>query len=202
MSIFNNEYPIEQSYTIKDFQVGGKWEREHGTLTYEQALNKPTYTITGKWLSLGFPSDKLVIGDRTNFQPVEAGNYLPTVFKLDYTKYGYGNNGLTCKLRTTPFSFSTLKNVKELVALRLAFEGAGNLLPTLRVGWQNSFKDPVEWVTIPAVEDPDGFVKYYLRKLNAHTYYRFELSWKNTETTYINKLHYISLVYGAEEAER
>lgn len=202
MSIFNNEYPISRSYRIIDFDVGGRWYEAYGfILTPKKAQeldaeeSKVVYNVGGEWAILGYPDEKLVLGDMSNFQPRNPDNVnYPTIFKLDYKTFGYKDKGLTCLLQTVPFALGSLQNVKALTSLNVAFESTGDIFPTLEVGYKDAFYAATNWVVIPPYVDRDGFVKYLLREVQPHKYFQFKLYWKNSETSYISKLHYISLV--------
>lgn len=196
MSFFNNQYPQTQTYRIKDFYPNGRFNDGKG-MTFEEAVVYDNefyvkYPIIGNWQYIAFPINNIYIGNGLNFQLAGPNTGDTYIFKAIYNKYGLGNKGLTCVAETYPFIFTSLKKVKELESLNLAYKGTG-IIPNVEIGRQRNFNDEIMWTTVTPFTNKEGYTQYFIREVGEYKYIRFRISWNNTETKYISELTAVSI---------
>lgn len=203
MSIFNDDYPVEVTLSIKDLLPGGKFKGGQG-LTYQQALDADAeagsvvYPNVGEWIKISQFNRIIIIDDGSVFSIKNKTPKVATLHALDYDKFGGDDfdETLRCYLLTNPIILSSLANIKEIKALRLAYEGNDlELQPEVNLYCRNNFHDEKYKILCSPFVDPNGHLIYYLREAAKFKIFELEISWVNTKASYIKKLLGVSLIY-------
>lgn len=187
MSIYNKLFDTSQVVRYYDMLPQGKLP-----LTWND-LNEKGYTGNGSWLFNPIPRPPVIMGNADIFQLKNPDPSKTYIFRIIYDQYGTKDNPITVRLRTNTIALETLKNVKSLISLNVAYESSGNILPILRVSSRKNYNDVEKWIEIPASVNQEGYLQYWLRRVGEYKYITFELEYTNDGENYISKMKAVSL---------
>lgn len=187
MSIYNKLFDTSQVVRYYDMLP-------QGSLQYTwNDLNEKGYTGNGDWLFNPIPRPPVIMGNSDIFQLPNPDKSKTYIFRIVYDQYGTKDKPITVRLRTNTLALETLKNVKSLISLNVAYDFGGNIQPILRVSARQNYGDPDNWTEIPATVNPEGYLQYWLRRAGEYKYITFELEYTNDGENYISRLKAVSL---------
>ena len=195
MSIFTNLEGIKAAVTFQDVSEGGSFDGGNGLIFNDcnDESDPFPYAFNALEWNRSFDYRQILIGNGSLLQPLGDDQSSIGSFCIDPTYFGE-NNPTEVIVETNWINFSDLINVKSLNALKLGYTKKGTIYPKLSVlAKDNYFDEDGEWANIPHFLDKDGRLVYYLRSVGEHNYFKFKLSWINTNTNCIKTLDIISL---------
>ena len=101
----------------------------------------------------------------------------------------------SCKIETFEFDFRSLEGIKEVNGLTLLYKGVGNPDIQLRVGSRLNQNQAVTYTQPSSIlETIPGETKFYFKDDNvASKFVKFEFTWDNTPTVYVDELYKMSV---------